>query len=250
MPRIVRTLITATTLSLIFSSPAFSISDPTRAPKPIKQLSLTPTVGGYLFSGAQSLDPAAIYGLKIGYDHIGASIVDTIGIEGTINQFSTTGKSDGKKADGLLLRADVIYSLNPRTKWVPYVALGAGALMIDRDGTKDNSPIANYGVGVKYFFEDYLAVRADVRHVLVYSNVNTDSNFELSTGLTYFFGKERKKKLPPPPKAKPKASKAVPDIVDETAPVRPTPTLIEKLGAAGAAVLGINLAPPQFLPPT
>lgn len=253
-----RAAIIAITLSLYFSSPGLSVTEIPKVVKPIKSIGLTPLVGGYFFASEQSLNATPVYGLKLSYDNIGNSIVDSLGIEATVNYFSTKSKTDAQKADGIIFRTDAIYSIAPRNKWVPFLALGVGGLLIDKNGEKDNSPFLNYGLGIKYFLEDYLALRVDARQLFVYGNVATLNNYELSTGLTYYFGKERKKKGPAAaPKTKPAAlPKAVP-ILDEKqieeapAPELPPETIPEKLGAAGPAVIGISTAPPvlQPLPP-
>ena len=225
--------------------------------KPINSVGLTPLVGGYYFSSSQSLDPAPTYGLRLSYDHAGKGIVDSIGIEATFNYLSTNIKNQDAKATAYLCRTDAIYSFNPRGKWVPNLALGVGGIFIDRDGVRDNSPLLNFGAGIKYYFEDYLAIRADLRQLMVYSNVDTTSDFELSTGLTYYFGKERKKKTPPPPPPKPKAPVpiieeeepvAVPVTPEAPAVAAPPPNILELLGASGAAALGLNTLPPRFEP--
>lgn len=224
--------------------------------KPINSVGLTPLVGGYYFSSSQSLDPAPTYGLRLSYDHVGKGIVDSIGIEATFNYLTTNIKNQDAKATAYLFRTDAVYSFNPRSKWVPYLVLGAGGIFIDREGVRDNSPLLNFGAGIKYFFDDYLAIRADLRQLMVYSNVDTTSDFELSTGLTYYFGKERKKKAPPPPPPKPRAPVPVieeepvaPPVAPEAPPVAaPPPNILELLGASGAAALGLNTLPPRFEP--
>lgn len=212
---------------------------------------MTALVGGYRFSSSQDLNAAPTYGLRFSYDSIGRSLIDSIGWELTANQFSTTSKSSGEKANGFLVRGDAIYSINPRSKWVPLIALGVGGQFIDRNGVSEKNPFFNYGIGLKYFFEDYLAIRADLRQLMVYSDVKTRNDLEFTTGLTYYFGKERKKKAPP------QAPKPLPPpvpIIDETTelpesgPSGPVASPYEMLGATGIAVLGIDMAPPQYQP--
>lgn len=255
MLKIGRAAIIAISLSLYFSSPGLSVTEIPKVVKPIKSIGLTPLVGGYFFASEQSLNATPVYGLKLSYDNIGNSIVDSLGIEATVNYFSTKSKTSSEKASGLILRADAIYSIAPRNKWVPFLALGVGGLQIDNNGEKDNSPFLNYGLGIKYFLEDYLALRVDARQLFVYGSVATLNNYELSTGLTYYFGKERKKKGPAaPPKTKPATMpKAVPILEDKEmeeapAPELPPLSIYEKMGAAGPAVLGISTAPPVFQP--
>ncbi|QXE90930.1 OmpA family protein [Geomonas subterranea] len=234
----------------------------TTAPKTLKAIDsfgLSPVVGGYYFSSTHALDPAPTYGVRVSYDHVGKGLIDSIGVEATFNYLSTTVKNSDKKATAYLFRTDAIYSFDPRSKWVPFLALGAGGIFENRDGARDSSPFLNFGVGIKYFFDDYLAVRADLRQLMVYNNVNTSNDFELTTGLTYYFGKERKKKAPPPPPPKPvipvpqiveEAPAATPATQEAPAVAAPPPDIVELLGATGAAALGLNTLPPQFQPGT
>lgn len=208
---------------------------------------MTPTVGGLFFSSSDQLESAPLYGLKIAYDMIGNSFGDTLGVEGSFNHLSTKSKVDSGGVDGYLLRADAVYSINPRSKWVPFLAVGLGGIFLDKNGSSDNNPLINYGLGLKYFLEDYLALRVDARHLLVYKDVDTRNNLELSVGLTYVFGKERKK--PVRPALQPvQEKKAAPVVLSEA-------TLLEYLGATSPAVLGITLTPiifpaqPVTLPP-
>jgi len=256
LPNSVNKILAALFLVLTCSVPAYPLTAIPKVIKPITSISVTPTVGAYLFATSQSLNAAPLYGIKVSYDHVGGSVVDTLGLEATLNYFATTTKSDAKKADGYLLRADAIYSIRPREKWVPFFALGGGGLFITREeaNSSTNSPFINYGLGIKYYFEDYLALRVDARQLFVYSNVATRNNFELGAGLTYYFGKERKKKLPPATRPVLPNKKAIPDIGDQDT-LTPSPetapdlSILEKLGALGAGVLGFGSAPAPFPAP-
>ncbi|MBK5276291.1 MAG: OmpA family protein [Desulfuromonadales bacterium] len=222
LSRVIRGIIIANILSLFLSSSVFAATENKKQNIPTSSISLTPVIGGYLFAGSESLNPTILYGLKLSYDMIGVGISDTLGVEGTFDYFSTTTKSGSKKVDGALFRVDAIYSVTPRNKLVPFLAVGIGDILVNKDSTLDNSPLLNYGIGLKYYLQDYLAVRADVRHLFVYNSVSTRNNFELSMGLTYVFGKERKKTPAQPPVVPPKPVPVVVEPVLTPAPV-PTP---------------------------
>ena len=259
-------------LLMASASPAFAAREK-KLPAIPPAFSITPTLGGYLFAGSTNLDAAPLYGVRVAYDITGKNIADSLGIEGSLNYFSTKS-SDAQSATGYLYRLDAIYPFNPRNKLVTFIAVGVGGMSTTSGSQSDSSPLLNYGLGMKYFFKDYLGVRADFRHLIVYDNISTRSDFELSAGVTYVFGKERKKVVPPPvaiskspampsldeitkgmktPDAAPKpllpeAPKTVPPETPE--PVQPgTPELLsrtpkplsvlETLGAAGAAAVGI-----------
>lgn len=190
-------------------------------------LSLSQTIDGYLFSGSERRNITQSYGLKVGYERIGAIFLDSLGVEGTLNYFTTKSKADASDATGYIFRLDAIYPFVAGEKWMPFFALGGGRIVIDSGPQSEKRPLFNYGVGLKYFLEDYLAVRADARHLLVYSNVNTRSNFEVGIGMSYYFGKERKKKKTLPPVTKQEEKK--PEAKGETpAPVPPIPSIAEE----------------------
>lgn len=220
-------------------------------------ISLTPIIGGYVFSGSDALKPTVLYGLKMSYDIIGATMVDSLSIDGTVNYLSTTAKSGSDRADAYLFRIDAIYSLTPGRKLAPFIAVGLGDRLLVMNSKTENNPLLNYGAGVKYYFQDNLAVRVDARQLLVYKDVNTRSNFELSAGLTYYFDKEIKKptaKIIPvidEPKTPAKNFKEE-EQEEESSPqssMKPEPTVLEKLGGAGAAVVGISPGAGLFEPP-
>src|ERR1039457_3203024 len=98
------------TLILLFSLSLRLFADETSSPKPknnsLGGLSLTPTIGALILSGSEQRDVTQAYGLKLGYEKIGRPIVESLGIEGTLNYFSTTSKTDGKNTSGYLFRLD------------------------------------------------------------------------------------------------------------------------------------------------
>lgn len=206
MAKTVFALILILIVSASIPSSVFAVIKSRSNPIPVTLggFSLTPTIGGYFFAGSEQRDATQSYGLKAGYDIIGKSIADSMGIEGTLNYFTTKSKSDASDTTGYLFRLDAIYPTIIEGKWMPFLAIGAGGIVIDTVSHADKSPLLNYGAGLKYFLEDYLAVRVDARHLIVYNNVNTHNNFEVGVGVSYYFGKERKKKPVPPPATKQK----------------------------------------------
>jgi outer membrane protein OmpA-like peptidoglycan-associated protein len=249
-------------VSASIPSPVFAAVKSRSKPIPVTLggFSLTPTIGGYFFAGSEQRDATQSYGLKAGYDIIGKSIADSLGIEGTLNYFTTKSKTDASDATGYLFRLDAIYPTIIAGKWMPFLAVGAGGIVIDSVSHADKSPLLNYGAGLKYFLEDYLAVRADARHLVVYNNVNTRNNFEIGIGMSYYFGKERKKKpVPPPATKKTSGIPALEDIAkttggkydevnkpavkDETPPGTPSPPLLLSLALSPLVALESAVMP-------
>ncbi|BCS53257.1 OmpA family protein [Geobacter sp. SVR] len=217
--------------------------------------SLTATVGGYLFAGSENLRATPLYGVKLGYDMQGRSIADSLGIEVSYSYLSTSSTKSSDDTRGHLVRLDVTYPFTPGARLVPFIAVGGGALDLITASRSNVDPLLNYGGGLKYLIEDYLAVRGDVRQLLVYHESHFRNNFEFVAGLTYYFGKERKKKAvtpPPPPKPdKGAGSGKVSGTGGASAvPVWPTEgSLPEKLEKAGVVGIGVLYPPADKIPP-
>lgn len=157
--------------------------------------SLSPMVGGYIFEGDQDLDDALTYSLGLGYN-----LTDTWSTEFVLNYFDANAdSSSGSDVDGLVYRLDTLYHFMPNSALVPYIAGGLGGMSLDPDnGKSDTNFLLDYGVGLKYFFTDDLALRGDVRHILAFGD--PENNFTYTAGLTYLMGgkvKEAPKPLPP-----------------------------------------------------
>jgi OOP family OmpA-OmpF porin len=254
--RILYTLITVFTVALFCSSTVHAAPKKITT-KPGSFFSLTPTVGGLLFSASESesRSVAPLYGLKLSYDIFGTGISNTIGIEGTFNYFKGKAEPSSEEATGYLFRTDAIYSFSMSKVWVPFLAAGIGGMRVDKESGRATDPLLNYGLGVKYFLEDYLALRVDARQLFMYSEVSTRNNFELSAGLTYIFGKERKKPVIPADAKKDEVPqfkmKQVEALLPPPVAIDPALlyTFMDQLGATGAAIVGITSVPSAF-PPT
>lgn len=145
--------------------------------------SLSPMIGGYIFEGDQDLDNALTYSLGLGYN-----LTDSWSTEFVLNYFNAdTESSSGSDVDGLVYRLDALYHFMPGNALVPYVAGGLGGITLDPDsGGSDTDFLVNYGVGLKYFFTEDLAVRGDVRHIHAFGD--PENNFVYTAGLTYLMG--------------------------------------------------------------
>jgi len=191
--------------------------------------------------------------VKASYDYYGQSVYEALGVEATANYFSTTSTSGSTTANGYIFRTDAIYPLLPNEKIVPFLAFGIGDMVVQRGAASENSPLVNAGFGIKYLWENYLAVRSDFRYLATYrKDQNSRGNYELTVGLAYLFGKEHKTKKPASAETAPPIPKAIPDIEEtpEAPPVEQEQGAAtwEKLGATGAAVVGITMDTPEFLP--
>lgn len=126
-------------------------------------LSLTPFAGGYVFEGNRNLADRPVYGLAAGFN-----FTPNWGIEAVYSGIFDIPSTNGTQTELTInsVRGDFLYHFLPEQSFVPYVAVGAGVMFLDpRQGATDRNPMVDYGVGFKYFLTDYLALRADVRHV-------------------------------------------------------------------------------------
>lgn len=145
-------------------------------------ITLSPSVGGYIFEGNQIVDDGATYGLGLGYN------MDTHwAAEAAIHYIDTERERDGREVNAWLYHLDALYHFAPSERLVPYVASGLGSLVVDPDRAHNDKDFAfNYGAGLKYFLTDAVALRGDVRHVVTFSSVH--NNFLYTVGLTFSFG--------------------------------------------------------------
>lgn len=201
MAKPVLTLICTLLISATLLFPAFA-AEITRPPSKADSsggLSITSTIGGYFFAGSEQRNATTSYGVKVGYEKIEKAVAGSLGIEGTLNYFSTGSKLGGGNDTGYLYRLDAIYPFPINKKWLPFIAVGVGGITIDAPANTNSNFLFNYGVGVKYYLENYLALRADARQLIIYDGSVIRNNYEIGLGLSYYFGKERVKKPTPRP---------------------------------------------------
>ncbi|AJE02261.1 outer membrane beta-barrel domain-containing protein [Geobacter pickeringii] len=165
-------------------------------------VSLSPFVGGYTFDGDQHLRTDPTFGLRGGY-HLDQNWATEL-----VFGYTPTKETQGQKQHVNAYRygLDLLYHFMPESRFVPFLAAGFGANTIDRVQNDTHDAYANYGAGVNYFLTDNLALRGDVRHIIVF-NTN-DNNVEYTAGVNYLFGGVRPaavKATPPPepPKVEP-----------------------------------------------
>jgi OOP family OmpA-OmpF porin len=162
-------------------------------------MTITPSVGGYAFDSKKGLqNDGRFYNLGLGYN-----FTDHISGEAIFGLVKTKTDCNCQDIDAYLPRIEALYHFFPDKMFVPYLAVGGGYLFYNDDEFKkkiDNSPILDYGLGVKVFLTDNLALRGDARHF--YDTKNSVSDFGVTVGVTYQFGGETKKKPEPPPEVK------------------------------------------------
>lgn len=158
---------------------------PTMAQAEVKSgaITLSPMLGRVIMEGDQNVDNGTAYSIGLGYNFTRA-----FGLEAVFTGANLEYDDTNISADLKTYRLDALYHFMPERALVPYVALGAG--QYDLEG--DREFMANYGVGLLYFIEERIALRADVRHIAVTNESNLENNLLYSAGLKFQFGEPSK----------------------------------------------------------
>lgn len=174
-----------------------------------RSFTLSPMFGGYMFEGNQSLDTSLFGSLGLGYNLTEQAALEAVFV------YSKADAEDTSTTDSTLkaYRLDALYHFVPDNKLVPYLAVGFGGITLNPEGAgARESFLANYGAGIKYFIDDSFALRADVRHLLDFRDLNNNqlySNLLYSAGFIFQFGAPapapapKRVLVPPPPAPKP-----------------------------------------------
>ena len=147
------------------------------------QFSVSPMIGGYTYYGSgQHFETAPMYSLRGGY-----SFTDNIGVEAGLD-YSITKSTvvTDKKIAIFKYGVEGLYHFMPDKNLVPFVAVGLGGYNLSGPSvlvSRKEMGFMDYGAGVKYFLNDRVALRADVRHILANA-----SAFEYTLGVTIPFG--------------------------------------------------------------
>lgn len=121
------------------------------------------TGGGYIFEGNQDYKNSYTIGARVGYN-----FTENFGTEVFFNYVPSEFEPGGSKNKFYAAGLEGIYHFMPRGAFVPYVAAGVGAVHYTSDDSAflPSKVAVDYGAGFKFFITDYIAFRADARHVL------------------------------------------------------------------------------------
>ncbi len=178
---------------------------------------LSGIVGGYTFDGEQHLETRPVLGIRGGYN-----FTKYFGVEALFD-FIPTESTRAGLGDAQVYRygGDLLLHLFPDNNLVPYLAAGYGGISVDGNNQSSKAKGAfNYGPGIKYFLNENLALRGDLRHIVFHDN-KTLYNYEYIVGILYQFGG----KVPAAPVAPPAIQsepKAEMPMLQE-APLEPVP---------------------------
>jgi len=167
---------------------------------------ISPVVGGYLFDGTQHLKFSAMPGIRFGYN-----FTSNLGVEAFFDYAATEGTGHntaigpGASVNMYHYGGDMLYHFMPEKKLVPYLAAGYGGINIEPANSRGIAKgVFDWGVGLKYFVTEDLALRTDFRQ-LFYKNPDTLYNYLFDVGVTFNFGgkkpavKAAAAPSPPPP---------------------------------------------------
>ncbi|NVN90325.1 MAG: outer membrane beta-barrel protein [Desulfuromonadales bacterium] len=183
------------------------------------EFSISPVIGAFIFDGTQQLSPSIALGARLGYN-----LDRNWGVEGSFTY--ARPRFDGDYGNHVNLRGDVLYHLVPQNRLVPFLALGGGWMLTYAGPFESSNGMLDFGAGLKYFLNDNIALRGDFREILSLGPQTAGStdcllNSEITVGLTFQFGGEKKVSpavepvaapAPPPP---PQPVASVP-VVEET----------------------------------
>jgi len=146
------------------------------------QLSISPFIGQYVFDSDLPYNDTTrtVIGIKLGYD-----LSTRWGLE-VLNETHTIRGSEHANIYQDFIRLEGLYYFRPDKEWVPFVAAGLGVTNLDiNTGKAGSNTVFDYGVGVKYFLADWVALRADLRHILVLDQPVLN-DLEYHVGLNFF----------------------------------------------------------------
>ncbi len=151
-----------------------------------KQVELSPFVGMFDFDDDLNRKPAPAVGARVGYFFTKAWSAE----------FSLeSGRGDRENAGGQASvvegHLDALYHFDFGLRVVPYLAAGVGGANYTGGGSENGfDPLLNYGCGLKYMINDWMAARFDVRQPVSFGT--THFNLLYTAGLSFFLG------APPP----------------------------------------------------
>lgn len=230
-----------TNIFLIFIIPVLIAAIPmaARAENKANALTISPMVGYYVFDDDQNIDKDFIGALGIGYNFTENVSAELMGTYGQFVHYYLKPPCEccEEDLDGHTLHLDGLYHFRPDENFVPYLAIGVGGTNLDFDNSDgESSFMANWGGGMKYFFSENVALRADARHIYVFDDGY--NNVAGTVGLTFqlpFGPKPPPSPTPAPvvqPKSQPKQPEKKEDAVTKKegkttpkiSPITPKPT--------------------------
>jgi len=152
------------------------------------------SAGGYVFEGNQDYKHTVSLGIRAGYlftEHFETELF----VHWIPSEFE--GTRDGETNKVYLAGIEGLYHFMPRNRFVPYLALGVGAIHYSSgdDALRPSKFALDYGAGFKYFLTENLSLRTDLRHVLPFGDSDkyghnphfVHNDLMLTFGISYDF---------------------------------------------------------------
>ncbi|MEJ2032779.1 MAG: OmpA family protein [Deltaproteobacteria bacterium] len=173
------------------------------------ELNFTPLVGGYRFEGNQDIENDALIG-----GALGIYFTKIFGLEAMFNYIDTESKTTENGIDVYVYHLDALIYFWQNERFAPYLTFGGGGISTNPVGAKsDTNWLVDYGLGLKYWLIENLAIRGDVRGLIPFDSDNHYNNLSYSIGFTYRWGgakpvvAEAPAEIAPPPAPEKVASK-------------------------------------------
>jgi OOP family OmpA-OmpF porin len=153
---------------------------------------LSPQVGVMVFEGNQNLEPGPAGGIALGYN-----FNSHWGLEGVLTFTRADQKVGGDDAMITAAHLGGLYHFLPQGPLVPYLSLTFGGIQLE----DDEDLLAGYGVGVKYFLSEDVALRLDLKHLfnINYRDVDKTRDYynmlAATAGVSFQFGGAQKTAL-------------------------------------------------------
>lgn len=157
----------------------------------------SPFIGHNIFENRQNLEDGFVYGGRFGYN-----LTQNFALEGAVSvidsavdNMSLTGAREGRYRSPMndvevtFYNLDALYHLRPQQRFSPYIVGGIGGGHYSPEIADKDMTVFNFGVGAKYWLNDAVALRFDVRDYIV-GEVFQESfhNVQATFGLVFSFG--------------------------------------------------------------
>lgn len=177
--------------------------------------SLSPVIGGYTFDHRQDVNTELVFGARAGYN-----FTERIGVEAL---FDLTTDGPGSK-DFYRYGGELLYHMFPKKDFVPYLAVGVGGVHMEQNSV--NRFAFDYGVGAKYFLNDNIALRADVRGInYKYDKMMTNVEYTLGLYIPFTGSKPAPKPIATPAPVVTPAPAPAPVVVPPPPAPKPAPVV-------------------------
>ena len=161
-------------------------------------VTLTPGIGYYFFDDGRDVEDDTLLSLALGYQFDSPWALELVYLQADseIEDFDIDVDHDQ-------YRLDALYHFNRSGDWQPYLAggIGQGEFEVSAASFEQDETMFNLGGGVRYFLNDNLAIRSDIRSI--YGDEDDTFDVALTFGLNILFGGSSK------PASKPVASEPV-----------------------------------------